>query len=67
MNKCFSSSGIHAKNLVAILHLMVALAKHFRAPIRLPENVVVSVVVVQVRLSFSRYSLNTVNDTNLSM
>lgn len=40
--------GIHSKNLVAILHLLVALARLFRAPIRLPENVSVNVVVVQV-------------------
>ncbi|KAG1689104.1 Beta-parvin [Nymphon striatum] len=40
---------IHSKNLVSMLHLLVALARHFRAPIRLPENVVVNVVVVQKR------------------
>ncbi|XP_054717942.1 beta-parvin-like [Uloborus diversus] len=40
---------VHSKNVVAILHLLVALARHFRAPVRLPENVVVNVVVVQKR------------------
>ncbi|KFM65306.1 Alpha-parvin, partial [Stegodyphus mimosarum] len=40
---------IHSKNVVAILHLLVSLARHFRAPIRLPENVVANVVVVQKR------------------
>lgn len=39
---------IHGKNLVAILHLLVALATHFRAPIHLPEHVSVQVVVVRV-------------------
>ncbi|OWK04039.1 hypothetical protein Celaphus_00013706 [Cervus elaphus hippelaphus] len=39
---------IHGKNLVAILHLLVALAMHFRAPIHLPEHVSVQVVVVRV-------------------
>ena len=39
---------IHSKNVVSILHLLVALARHFRAPVRLPENVSVFVVVVQV-------------------
>lgn len=39
---------VHSKNLVAILHLLVSLARHFRAPIRLPENVTVNVVIVQV-------------------
>lgn len=38
---------IHSKNLVAILYLLVALARHFRAPIRLPEHVSIKVVVVQ--------------------
>uniref|UniRef100_A0A8B9XVI2 Parvin beta n=1 Tax=Bos mutus grunniens TaxID=30521 RepID=A0A8B9XVI2_BOSMU len=39
---------IHGKNLVAILHLLVALAMHFRAPIH-PEHVSVQVVVVRKR------------------
>ncbi|CAG0884401.1 unnamed protein product [Cyprideis torosa] len=38
---------IHSKSLVAILHLLVALARHFRAPVRFPENVIVNVVVVK--------------------
>ena len=42
-------TAIHSKNLVAILHLLIALARYFRAPIRMPDNVVVAVVVVQVR------------------
>ncbi|NXH44375.1 PARVB protein, partial [Dicaeum eximium] len=40
---------IHGKNLICILHLLVALAMHFRAPIRLPEHVSVQVVVVRKR------------------
>ncbi len=32
---------------MAILHLLVALVRHFRAPIRLPENVSVVVIVVK--------------------
>ncbi|KAL7982743.1 hypothetical protein Chor_010341, partial [Crotalus horridus] len=40
---------IHGKNLVSILHLLVALAMHFRATIRLPEHVSVQVVVVKKR------------------
>ncbi|XP_044749711.1 beta-parvin [Coccinella septempunctata] len=38
---------IHSKSIVPILHLLVALARHFRPPVRLPENVSVSVTVVQ--------------------
>ncbi|RXM36391.1 Alpha-parvin [Acipenser ruthenus] len=40
---------VHAKSLVAILHLLVALSQHFRAPIRLPDHVSIQVVVVQKR------------------
>ncbi|RWS17385.1 beta-parvin-like protein [Dinothrombium tinctorium] len=40
---------IHNKNLVQIIHLLVTLIRHYRAPIRLPENVVVNLVVVQKR------------------
>ncbi|XP_071465507.1 beta-parvin isoform X5 [Marmota flaviventris] len=43
----WSVDSIHGKNLVAILHLLIALATHFRAPIRLPEHVSVQVVVVR--------------------
>ena len=35
---------------MAILHLLVALAMHFRAPIHLPEHVSVQVVVVRVSI-----------------
>uniref|UniRef100_A0A8B9LA02 Parvin, beta n=1 Tax=Astyanax mexicanus TaxID=7994 RepID=A0A8B9LA02_ASTMX len=40
---------IHSKNLVAIVFLLVALAMHFMAPIRIPEHVSVQVVVVKKR------------------
>jgi len=42
----WSVESVHTKNIVSILHLLVALARHYRAPIRLPENVVVDVVIV---------------------
>jgi parvin len=45
----WSVDRIHSKNLVAILHLLVAIARHYRAPIRLPENCCINVVVVQKR------------------
>lgn len=44
----WSVESVHSKNVISILHLLVALARHFRAPVRLPENVAVGVVVVQV-------------------
>jgi len=45
----WSIDSIHAKNLVSILHLLVALGVHYGAPIRLPEHVHVNIVVVQKR------------------
>jgi len=42
-------AAIHSRNLVAILHLLVSLARHVRAPVRLPENVSVDVILVQKR------------------
>jgi len=46
-NQRWNADSIHSKNLVSILHLLVALVRHFRAPVRLPEFVSVNVVVVQ--------------------
>ncbi|KPP64980.1 beta-parvin-like [Scleropages formosus] len=39
---------IHSKNLVAIISLLVGLAVHFQAAVRLPEHVSVQVLVVKV-------------------
>lgn len=47
-NPPWTVEGIHNKNLVELTHLLVALIRHYRAPIRLPENVFVNVNVVQV-------------------
>lgn len=38
---------IHAKDIVAILHLLVNLATHYRAPIRFPNNVNVQILIYQ--------------------
>lgn len=38
---------VHSRNIVAILHLLVGLARQFRAPVRLPERVAVQLVVVR--------------------
>ena len=45
---------IHSKNVIAIVHLLVALVRHYRAPIRLPENVFAKVVIVKVRWRSTR-------------
>lgn len=44
---CFAFTGIHGKDLVQIIQLLIALVRHFRVPIRLPENVNVKIVVIQ--------------------
>jgi len=43
----WSVESVHSKNIVAIVHLLVDLARLFRAPVRLPERVAVQVVVVR--------------------
>ncbi|KAK2838418.1 hypothetical protein Q7C36_013232 [Tachysurus vachellii] len=48
-NTKWNVDSVHAKSMVAILHLLVALSQHFRAPIRLPDHVSIQVVVVQKR------------------
>lgn len=45
----WSAETIRNKELVPILHLLIALALHFRAPIRFPENTVAQVLIVQKR------------------
>ncbi|RXM95627.1 Beta-parvin [Acipenser ruthenus] len=45
----WSVDSIHCKNLISIVYLLVGLAMHFQAPIRLPEHVSVQLVVVKVR------------------
>uniref|UniRef100_A0A3P9BQI8 Parvin, beta n=1 Tax=Maylandia zebra TaxID=106582 RepID=A0A3P9BQI8_9CICH len=55
----WSVDSIHSKNLVAIIYLLVALAMHFQAPIRLPEHVSVQVVVVKKREGILQTALMT--------
>lgn len=43
----WSVEGIHSKNMVEILQLLVTLSLHYRAPIQLPANVHVRVLKVQ--------------------
>ena len=47
---------IHSKDLIAILHLLVALATHYRAPICLPEK-----VSLKVREVFAFSEVESVN------
>lgn len=59
--------GVHTKNLVAILHLLVALARHFRAPIRFPENVCVTLLVVQVSINLYLWILYVVGRERMNV
>lgn len=43
----WSVDGIHSKNMVEIIHLLITLAIYYRAPMKLPNNVTVQVLVVQ--------------------
>lgn len=45
--KKWSVQAIHSKNIVAIMHLLVALARHFRPPVRLTENVEIPIIIVR--------------------
>ncbi|KAI5100190.1 beta-parvin isoform X2, partial [Silurus meridionalis] len=61
---------IHSKNLVAIVFLLVTLAMHFMAPIRLPEHVAVKVVVVKKKegiLHTSRITKELTTTTEMMM
>ncbi|CAI4227128.1 unnamed protein product [Auanema sp. JU1783] len=58
---------IHSKDLVAILQFLIALAIHFRAPIRLPEYVEAKMIIAtktqgHVKTQFSTEQLTTTQD-----
>jgi parvin len=38
---------VHSKDVVAILHLLVALARHFRCPYPLPRNVTIRRILLK--------------------
>ena len=44
---CSLFTAIHNKDIVAILHLLVALARHFECPRKLTSGVTINMVVVQ--------------------
>ena len=45
---CFQfHPAVHNKDIVAILHLLVSLARHFECPRKLPGGVTINTVVVQ--------------------
>uniref|UniRef100_A0A3B3RY36 Parvin beta n=1 Tax=Paramormyrops kingsleyae TaxID=1676925 RepID=A0A3B3RY36_9TELE len=67
----WSVDSVHSKNLVAIVSLLVALAMHFQAPIRLPEHVSVQIVLVKKRDGILQTShvtkeITTTNDNAMS-
>ena len=46
---------VYDKDLVAILHLLVALVDHFKVSIQLPANLSVKVIVIQVSVIHSYF------------
>lgn len=46
---------IYDKDLISILHLLVALIKHYQIKIRLPDNIAVRVLVVKVNQRLINY------------
>jgi len=45
----WTAKAVHGKDLAAIMQLLVALALHFRAPVRFPDHCQLQVLVVQRR------------------
>ncbi|XP_074600880.1 beta-parvin-like [Brevipalpus obovatus] len=45
----WSVQEIHNKNIVQIIHYLVALVQYYRPPVKLPENVIAARIVVQKR------------------
>ena len=48
MNK-WKVESIYEKDLISIIHLLVALVKFFKVPLHLPDNLTVNVIVILVR------------------
>jgi parvin len=42
---------VYEKDIIAILHLLVAMCRYFKVPVVLPENITVRVIIIQVSLS----------------
>ncbi|XP_078424472.1 gamma-parvin isoform X2 [Cetorhinus maximus] len=47
-NLNWSTELIHKKDLISTLHLLVAIAKHFKPDIRLPQNVCVETLILEI-------------------
>jgi parvin len=45
----WKAEDIYEKDLIAMLHLLVAIVKHFKVPITLPENITIRVIIIQVK------------------
>ena len=48
---------IYDKDLIAILHLLVAIIKHFKVPINLPENITVRVIIIQKKKKLEKITI----------
>lgn len=43
------SKDVYEKDLISIIHLLVAFIKFYNVPISLPENITVKVIIIQVK------------------
>ncbi len=48
---------IYEKDLIAILHLLVAIVKHFKAPVALPENITIRVIIIQKKKKLEKITI----------
>ncbi len=48
---------IYEKDLISIIHLLVAIVKHYKVALNLPENLTVKVIIIQVEEIFTGISM----------
>lgn len=48
---------IYEKDLISIIHLLVAIVKHFKVPLDLPENLTVKVIIIQKKKKLEKITV----------
>lgn len=48
---------IYEKDIISILHLLVAIVKYFKVPLSLPENITVKVIVIQKKKKLEKLTV----------
>lgn len=62
----WSVEGIHARNTIQIIHLLVTMIRHFRPPVKLPANVSVRVNVIMKQQSRNGTATGNSGDISVS-